>query len=117
MLTQLKAETDAQRAQLKAETDDKLAQLRAKTEAWFKARMEARIAQNNIELRNMMKEFVKKYSKADMLADASEEAGNVGKWVMNDDFPDTSLKKDKLKTDDWWYMMDAYFFLDLNDIL
>ncbi len=79
MLAQLKAETDAQRAQLKAETDAKLTQLRAETEAWFEARMEARIAQNNIEFRNMMKEFVKKYSKADMLADASEEAGNVGK--------------------------------------
>jgi hypothetical protein len=64
-----------------------------------------------------MKEFVKKYSKADMLADASEEAGNVGKWVMNDDFPDTPLKTDKLKTDDCGYMMDAYFFFDLNDIL
>jgi len=52
-----------------------------------------------------------------MLADASEEAGNVGKWVMNDDFPDTPPKTDKLKTDDCGYMMDAYFFLDLNDIL
>ncbi len=79
--------------------------------------MEARIAQNNIELRNMMKEFVKKYSKADMLGDASEEAENVGKWVMNDVFPDNPPKTDKLKTDDCGYMMDAYFFLQLNDIL